>query len=476
MRRTAVIDTVALTPRLLPGTPRLSSWAARGKTASVRAVTPAVTCPVQATYLTGVYPETHGIVANGWYFRDECEVRFWRQSHRLIQAPDVWAAARRFDPSFTSATLFWWFNMYSSADVSVTPRPIYTADGRKIPDLYTRPNDLRDELQRRLGRFPLFNFWGPAASIRSSRWIADAARYVEERFCPTLALVYLPHLDYNLQRLGPYAPEIRRDLLELDEVCATLIDFYEGRGVQVVVLSEYGMAPVSRPVHINRLLRERGLIAVREELGRELLDAGASAAFAVADHQVAHIYVNDRSRLSEVRGLLEDTQGVERVLDTGGKQSCRLDHPRAGELVAVAAPDAWFTYYYWLDDRRGPDFARTVDIHRKPGYDPLELFIDPRLRTPSLKIGVHLLRQRLGFHGLLDIIPLDASLVKGSHGRAAESALDGPLFITQQRDLVSAGSIDAGDVSALILQHVVPAPSLVGGQSSPGAARLGGSP
>ena len=455
MRKTVVLNVVGLTPGLLgPATPRLRAFAAGGAMAAVRPVLPAVTCSVQATYLTGRYPEDHGVVANGWYFRDECEVKLWRQSNKLVHGAKLWERARALDPGFTCANLFWWFNMYSSADYAVTPRPMYPADGRKLPDVWTQPADLRRALQDELGQFPLFSFWGPTTSIRATRWIADAAVRVDRRHDPTLTLVYLPHLDYGLQRLGPDDPRIAADLRAVDAVCGDLIDYYRARGAQIVVLSEYGIAPVSHPVHLNLALRRAGLLAVREELGRELLDAGASAAFAVADHQVAHVYVNDPARLPRVRTLLEETEGVAEVLDGDGKRAHHLDHPRAGELVAVAAPDAWFTYYYWLDDRRAPDFARTVEIHRKPGYDPVELFLDPRLRWPKARIGATLLRRRLGFRSLLDVIPLDATLVRGSHGRVTEAAAEGPLFVTERTDLLDAAIIDATDVCELLLRHL----------------------
>jgi predicted AlkP superfamily pyrophosphatase or phosphodiesterase len=455
VQKTAVLNVVGLTPKLLgKGMPGLSAWAAKGKIAGIHAVTPAVTCAAQATYLTGTWPETHGIVANGWYFRDECEVKFWRQSNHLIQAPKIWERARELDPSFTCANLFWWYNMYSSADYSVTPRPMYPADGRKLPDIYTKPAELRMELQSLLGMFPLFYFWGPNASIRSTQWIAEAAKQVDAKYSATLTLIYLPHLDYGLQRFGPNDPAINADLRQIDSICTDLITYFESRGTQVVVLSEYGIVPVSQPVHINRMLREKGFIAVREELGREMLDAGASAAFAVSDHQVAHIYVNDRSRLDQVRKLVEELPGVGRVLESEGKKEYRLSHMRSGELVAIAKPDAWFTYYYWLDDRCAPDFARTVDIHRKPGYDPAELFIDPKISFPKLKVGMTLAKKILGFRYLMEVIPLEATLVKGSHGRVTDSADEGPLFITQQTSILSQSRISSVDVYTLLLAHL----------------------
>ena len=455
MQKTVVLNVVGLTPRLLgPSTPRLSAWAQRGKLAAVEAVTPAVTCSAQATYLTGEYPERHGIVGNGWYFRDECEVKFWRQSNALVQAPKVWEIARQADPSFTCANLFWWYNMYSSVDFAVTPRPMYPADGRKLPDIWTQPAELRPELQNQLGTFPLFQFWGPKTTLRSTRWIADSAKYVEMKHGPTLTLIYLPHLDYVLQKVGPNDPAIEKDLGEVDAVCGDLIDFYEGRGAQVIVLSEYGITDVSRPVHLNRVFRENGLIAVREELGRELLDAGASAVFAVADHQIAHVYVNDPSKAGLVRSLMEQTEGIELILDEAGKKAHRLDHPRAGDFVAISHKDAWFTYYYWLDDRLAPDYARTVDIHRKPGYDPVELFLDPEIKMLPAKVGVTLLKKQIGMRTLMDVIPLDATLVKGSHGRPTDAPEECPLFITQQAQHLPSTSIAAGDVCSLLLRHL----------------------
>ncbi|MCV3216940.1 alkaline phosphatase family protein [Plectonema radiosum NIES-515] len=454
MQKTVVINVVGLTPSLLcQHTPFLSRWAASGKIASVESMLPAVTCSAQATYLTGKLPNEHGIVGNGWYFRDECEIKFWRQSNKLIQAPKVWDMAKALFPDFTCANLFWWYNMYSSVDYAVTPRPMYPADGRKIPDIYTQPAELRSQLQTDLGQFPLFNFWGPNTSIKSTQWIANSAKWSEEHSNPTLTLIYLPHLDYCLQKFGTDINKIAKDLQEIDAVCADLISFYENCGAQVIVLSEYGITDVSQPIHLNRMLREKGLLAVREELGRELLDPGASKAFAVADHQIAHVYVNDRFYIPKVRSLLEETPGVAQVLDDSQKSAYHLDHSRSGELVAIANSDAWFTYYYWLDSDRAPDFARTVDIHRKPGYDPVELFVDPQIKLPKLKIAAKLLKKQLGFRYLMDVIPLDASLVKGSHGCIPPSIAESPLFITKQNHLLSS-SIQAIDVCQLILSHL----------------------
>ncbi|MGV0024897.1 alkaline phosphatase family protein [Phormidesmis priestleyi] len=452
MKRTAVLNVVGLTPDCLGANmPKLTSWAKRGQRSSITPILPAVTCSVQATYLTGKHPNEHGIVANGWYFRDECEVKFWRQSNHLVQAPKVWDMARELDPTFTCANLFWWYNMYSSVDYAVTPRPMYPADGRKLPDIYTHPAALRPKLQAELGSFPLFKFWGPATTIESSQWIANSAKWIEANFSPTLSLVYLPHLDYCAQKIGSSPAQ---DLQEIDAVVGDLIEFYEARDIQLMVLSEYGITPVSQPVHLNRVLRSAGLLQIREELGLELLDAGASQAFAVADHQIAHVYVNNPAVLLQVKTLLEQTPGVERVLDEEGKRNYHLNHERSGELVVIAKPEAWFTYYYWLDESKAPDFAQTVDIHRKPGYDPVELFLDPQIQFPKLKIAKTLLQRKLGMRSLMDLTPLDAGLVRGSHGRLPSSINDRPLVITQT-DLLQGSSISSLEICALILNHLL---------------------
>lgn len=223
------------------------------------------------------------------------------------------------------------------------------------------------------------------------------------------------------------------------------------------MLSEYGITEVSRPIHINRALREAGWLKVRTERGRELLDAGASEAFAVADHQLAHVYVSRPELVPEVAACLKSLPGVETVMDALGKRAAGLDHPRSGELVAVACADSWFTYYYFLDDARAPDFARTVEIHRKPGYDPAELLFDPKIRLPKLAVATRLARKALGMRYLMDVIGLDATVVRGSHGRPTDREEDGPLFITTAPELLADGPVPATSVKQLLLDHLFPA-------------------
>jgi predicted AlkP superfamily pyrophosphatase or phosphodiesterase len=453
MHRTVVLNVVGLTRALLggPHTPRLN--ALLEQSVPVRTITPAVTCSVQTTYLTGRLPQSHGIVGNGWYFRELGEVLFWRQSNGLVEGERLWDAARKRNPDFTVANTFWWYAMNTTADYSLTPRPLYCADGRKLPDCYSVPMQLRDRFNQEFGQFPLFQFWGPATSIISSEWIARSALAIDASYQPTLQLVYLPHLDYCLQKAGPDG-DIARDLADIDALCGRLLDTFQERGCRVMVLSEYGITPVNRPLHPNRLLREAGLLSLKTDLGREYLDPGSSRAFAVSDHQICHVYVRDRQDLPRVRAVFAGVPGIERVLEDEGKREFGLDHPRSGDLVLIASADSWFTYYWWLDDDRAPDYARTVNIHAKPGYDPCELFLDPAIRLPKLKIAGTLARKLLGFRYLMDVIPLDASLVKGSHGRVTDAPEAGPLLMTSAPELLDADAIDATDVYGLIMNHV----------------------
>jgi predicted AlkP superfamily pyrophosphatase or phosphodiesterase len=455
VHRTVVLDVVGLTPGLLgDDTPHLSALARDGARRPLVPVLPAVTCSVQSSFVTGAPPGVHGCVANGWYFRDLAEIWLWRQSNHLVEGEKLWDLARRRDPAFSVAKMFWWYNMYAAVDFAVTPRPMYPADGRKLPDVWAHPEALRAELNAKLGTFPLFQFWGPTADLVSSRWIADASRHVWDTRRPTLMLVYLPHLDYCLQKLGPRHPQVSQELRVVDALCGELIEHVRRDEARVVVLSEYGITPVSGAVHPNRALREAGLLGIRPENGRELLDAGASEAFAVSDHQVAHVYVRRPELVGRVADLLKALPGVAQVLGEDEKRAAGLGHPRSGELVAVAAKDRWFTYYHWLDDARAPDYARTVDIHRKPGYDPVELFLDPAIRLPKLAVGWRLAKKALGQRTLMDVIPLDASLVRGSHGRLPEIAAEGPVFLSSEPALVPEGPVHATAVRDLLLRHV----------------------
>jgi predicted AlkP superfamily pyrophosphatase or phosphodiesterase len=430
MQRAAVLNIVGLSPSLLgEHTPRLKRFAEQQGLQSFAPPFPAVTCTAQSSMLTGGPVADHGIVGNGWYDRESAEVRFWKQSNHLVHGEKIWDHLRKRNPGFTCAQLFWWFNMYSSADWAMTPRPLYLADGRKVFDIHTQPMDLREAVKKDLGDFPFPSFWGPAAGINCSKWIAAAARWTEQRYQPTLSLVYLPHLDYSLQKWGPAAPQIPAELCAIDQVAGELFDFYENQNVKVLVVSEYGISAVDQPVHLNREFRKRGWIQCKDEVGRETLDVGGCRVFAVADHQVAHIYVQDAEMLPAVRAMLEATPGVDQIRTASELWGDGKATARGGDLIAIAKPNTWFTYYFWEDDAKAPDYARTIDIHRKPGYDPVELFIDPAIRSPKLAIAKFLLKKQLGFRAMMEVIPLDATLIKGSHGRDQLDAGEYPLIL-----------------------------------------------
>jgi len=438
MQPLLVLNAVGLTPRLLPLAPRLSELAASGSVRPLRDVVPAVTCTAQATMLTGQPPSFHGIVGNGWLWRDSGEVRFWQQSNRLLQAEPVYATARRRakerNRPFHCAKLFWWFNQGAAVDISVTPKPYYGADGNKAFGISGTPDSLTDRLEKQLGPFPFHTFWGPKAGLPCTQWIARCAAQVLNDERPDLTLVYLPHLDYDPQRFGPQGSDLPRLVKELDAACAPLLDAAQALGTRVWVVSEYGHVQVNRAVLPNRALLKSGLLAVRRGPFGEQLDTFESRAFAVCDHQVAHVYVSDLADLERTRAILADLSGVARLLAGDERAEVDLLHERSGQLIALSTPDAWFAYPFWEDDRLAPDYARTVDIHRKPGYDPCELFFDPKLLWPTGRAVWRLLQKKLGFRTLFDVIPLDPMLVRGSHGLLARDPLDGPVWISDAKE------------------------------------------
>lgn len=445
MQPLVLINTVGLCSQYLPLAPRLNELAQRGWSRPIQEIVPAVTCSAQATMLTGKSPQEHGIVGNGWLYRDTMEVRFWQQSNRLLEAEPVYATLRRQaagngsplappgrgvrGEGFRCAKLFWWFNQGAPVDISVTPKPYYGADGNKAFDIQSYPAELSARLKKELGPFPFQTFWGPMAGLPCTQWIARCAAFVLRDEKPDLTLVYLPHLDYETQRLGPEGCDWPRLLRELDEACAPLLDAARQVGARVWLTNEYTHLQVSRPILINRTLRSAGLLVARPGPFGETLETFASQAFAVCDHQVAHVYVNEPCEPHRVRDVLLQIPEIDRIYVGPERAEIGLDHPRAGDLVALARPHAWFAYPFWLDDRLAPDYARTVDIHRKPGYDPCELFFDPKLLWPKGRAIRRLIQKKLGFRTLFDVIPLDPTLVKGSHGLPVSEPAYQPVFV-----------------------------------------------
>ncbi len=428
MRPLLLLDIVGLTQSQIgPDTPNLAAFAKRGASAPMSAILPAVTCSAQATMLTGTLPSEHGAVGNGWMAPATREVALWRQANTLVSGEKLYEVARREDPDFRCAKLFWWWNMGAQVDYSITPRPFYPADGRKLLAVYAAPHEYGAEMEKRFGAFPFFDFWGPKSGLPSTRWIADVTIATLKEKRPHLTMAYLPHLDYDHQRFGPNDPRSKVALREMDAVFGDLLAAADEVGGETVVVSEYGIRDVSRPIDINRVLREAGLLKVRETPVGDVLDVFASRAFALADHQLAHVYTQD---VEAAREALQGVPGIESILEGPARAEAGLDHDRAGELVCISEPDAWFTYYYWNTRENEPDFARTIDIHRKPGYDPCELFLDPNLGAPMLRIASFLAKKKLGFRALMKVVPVDANLVLGSHGRLPDTPEEGPVFLS----------------------------------------------
>ncbi|MEZ6057090.1 MAG: alkaline phosphatase family protein [Planctomycetaceae bacterium] len=395
---------------------------------------PAVTCPVQANMTTGVGPEQHGVVANGFFYREKGEFEMWTAWNECIQAPQIWDRLHEHDSSLTSAV---WFPLHckgAGADYICQPAPIHNPDGSESLWCYTKPTEFYGDLRDTLGHFPLMNFWGPIAGIKSTNWIVDSAVVAAQKFQPRFSYIYLPELDYAAQKKGPNSQEAQAALVGLDAAIGRLVDGYRAAGLDDIlwlVASEYTITEVDQVCYPNRLLREAGLISLIEDEGKELLDVANSQAWALVDHQLAHVFVRDPAVISRVADVLREAPGLERMFVGDERSEIGLNHERSGEIVLMARPNAWFAYYYWLDDALAPGFARTVDIHRKPGYDPVELYID----MPS--------RQT----------PLNAELVRGSHGNVAGSASGGGVLMTSDGKSVNDVTVKDVDIYGIVLQN-----------------------
>ena len=398
MNYSILLDVVGLEQKHLDSglLPNISKITENGEVGKLEPTFPAVTCSVQASILSGKYPREHGIISNGLYDRSTFNVSFWEQSSSLVQSQRVWDIVRRKN-TMKTAVLFWQNTMYANSDIVVTPRPIHL-DDKMVMWCYSKPVGYYEELKENLGEFNLASYWGPLASSKSSEWIANAAEYTLESERPNFLFVYIPHVDYSAQRFGKEGVQVLDDLKKADEIVGKLVQKATTLGIrdetQFVILSEYTFNDVNGAVPLNLVLRDAGLLSIRTIQEKEYLDFEYSKAFAMVDHQVAHIYIKNGYE-KEARSVLETTSGVDMVLDGNGKKDLAIDHERSGDLIAIAAKDKWFSYFWWYDEGKAPDFAHKVDIHRKPGYDPVELFIDPKTKS----------------------IPLDTSLIKGSHGR-----------------------------------------------------------
>lgn len=421
----------------LSAMPNLSQLAGGGDTVPLAPSFPCVTCSVQATLTTGTGPQEHGVIANGFYWREKGEVEMWTAWNEAIQRPQIWDQLHEIDSDLTSAVWFPMLSKGATADRICTPAPIHNPDGSESLWCYTRPTELYGELRDALGHFPLMNFWGPLSNIKSTTWIVDSYLHAIAEQQPRFSYLYLPHLDYAAQKTGPNSPEALTALGELDAVIGRLIAGCGAAGMDDIlwlVASEYVITPVEGATYPNRRLREAGYLHLREEEQREYLEPTQCRAWAMVDHQMAHVFVQDAAEIEAVAALFREDPLVAEVLVGPERSRYGLDHPRSGEIVLISQPDHWFAYYWWLDDERAPGFARTVDIHRKPGYDPVEMFLEMPARAT----------------------PLDASLVRGSHGFPADSAeRQGVLLCSDSSFLTTTagGAVRDQDVAPMILRN-----------------------
>lgn len=389
-----------LRTRDLAHMPRLRQLAGRGTMRELIPTFPCVTSSVQANMLTGQAPQEHGIIGNGFYYRDRGEVELWVGRNGLFQTDQLWnSLARR---GISQAAWIPQNIKDAAADFIVTPEPIHHPDGRTELWCYSKPDGLYERLVKDLGHFPLMHFWGPMTSVKSTEWIINAALWLLQRERPRFNYIYFPHLDYQAQKFGPNSPEQAAACREADEQLGRVFDGAAALklpDVAFLIVSEYAMTDVSRVVYPNRILRDAGMARIDQRDGAEFLNLRESLAFAVVDHQFAYVYVREPTEIDAVAGLFEGVDGIAEVLAGDGRRKLDVDHPRSGEVVLVCEPDAWLAYYWWHDDAKAPRFARTVDIHAKPGYDPVEMFIDMKTKQT----------------------PLDATLIRGSHGAPART-------------------------------------------------------
>jgi predicted AlkP superfamily pyrophosphatase or phosphodiesterase len=421
--------------------PRLRALTENGDRAELGAGFPAVTCPVQANMTTGLTPSDHGVVANGFYWRErgptEANVEMWTSPNSCIARPQLWDILHEKNPGTTSAV---WFPLHSKecgADYVCTPAPIHNPDGSESLWCYTKPAELYGEMVAELGHFPLQHFWGPIANIKSTAWIVASAIRAAERFRPNLFYIYVPHLDYAAQKNGPDSPEAMRALADLDAEIGCLVEGFAAAYGDVaplwLVASEYAITPVDHVLYPNRVLSDAGLLKLRHSDAGSVIDYAASAAWALVDHQFSHVFVRDRDpqTVRRVADLLCCQGGVAQVFEPKLAPEFDLNHPNSGDLVVVSEPNSWQAYYWWTDDAQAPTFARTVDIHRKPGYDPVELFFDPATRG----------------------IPLNADLVRGSHGAPAIDPAQRGVLLCSDRGVFVEGPTADTDVADIVLRQ-----------------------
>ncbi len=400
IKHVIVIDIVGLEEKHLTSglLPTISTLTEKGESSKMKPVFPAVTSTVQTSFLSGEYPNRHGIISNGFMDRQTYNVSFWEQYNSLVQVPRIWDFIKNKNNNFKTAVLFWQNTLYANSDIIITPRPLHLENEMKMW-CYSKPVGYYEQIVEQIGEFDLSSYWGPFASSLSSEWITKAAQYTIENSKPNFMFTYIPHIDYSGQRFGKNSHQVSDDLVLADSIVEKIIDstkkskIYEN--TQFIIFSEYSFNEVNGAIPINIILRNHGLLNVRKIGEKEYVDFEFSKAFAVVDHQIANIYIKSPLEKEKIVNILKNISDIDIIITEKEKKSFKIDHERAGDILVVANRDKWFSYYWWYDENMAPSFTRMVDIHRKPGYDPLELFLDTKKRS----------------------IPFDTGLLKGSHGR-----------------------------------------------------------
>jgi len=432
-KKLIVIDVVSLTKSDLEtnNLQNISKILESGSFFPMNTSFPAVTCSVQATLTSGCFPSEHGIIANGLFDRDTFQVSFWEQYASLVQKPRIWDIIKQSNPEIKVAILFWQNSLYINSDVVITPKPIHL-ENQMIMWCYSKPAGFYEDIIQKHGEFDLKSYWGPLSSIKSSEWITKAACYTIEKQKPDLIFVYLPHLDYTSQKNGPKSEEYKKSLLELDKVIGSLLSFLEENNLlkeyEIMLLAEYGFNEVRKSIAPNLILRQNGLLSVRKIKEKEYINYEDSKAFAMVDHQVAHLFVKPGYE-ELVKTKLKNHEGVAIILDETLQKKFKINHPRSGDLILSSQNDSWYNYHWWEEEKYAPDFTFNVDIHRKPGYDPLELFMDFQTRK----------------------ISHNTKHVKGSHGIIKEDDNSLPIFATSFQ-LPDQDKINATQITPTILK------------------------
>jgi predicted AlkP superfamily pyrophosphatase or phosphodiesterase len=374
----------------------------------IKSVFPALTSTVQATMRTAALPAKHGIVANGFFFKDLHKPLFWEQNSGLVEGRRIWDKFRKNGGQV--AQMFIQQSLGPDSDIYFSPAPVHKHHGGMIIDCISKPVSLNARLKKELGPFPLSSYWGPLASKISSEWIADSAISVMNNEKPDLLYVYLPHLDYDLQRFGPVSQQGWRAFWELLAIIKKLSESASKSGYKKLFFSDYAITPANEVIYPNQTLMNNGFFKTRNVNGMLYPDFHSSAAFSVVDHQIAHVYVFDLDKTGEAFTALQKMEGIYKILDIGGKTEAGVDHIRSGDFILIAKKGFWFDYRWWNEKAQAPDYATHVDIHNKPGYDPCELF----------------------FGWPPGSISQDPRKIKGSHGRVDDNE---PVFYSSDLDI-----------------------------------------